>query len=132
MVRLYMRPIICIDVRFFPICTVGPLTMGNGIYFQRANCTQPNQPVQKVSRVAFRGRKLRKCTLSPGMASRVPIFALVQRHIREKGRGDGGYIALLFRVYHRQAFSTCERLLGAQNRLLLSLLRLKMCVCAFE
>jgi hypothetical protein len=55
------------------------MAMGNDIYFQRANCTQPNQPVQKVDRVDFRGRKLRKCTLSPGMASRVPIFALAQR-----------------------------------------------------
>jgi hypothetical protein len=81
MVRLYMRPIIFIDMRFIPICTVRPVVMGHAIYFHWSNCTQPNQPVQKVGCVDIRGRKLRKCTLPPGMASRVQIFALAQRYI---------------------------------------------------
>jgi hypothetical protein len=48
LVRLYMRPIIFIDMRFIPICTVGPVFMGHARYFQWSNCTQPNQPVKKV------------------------------------------------------------------------------------
>jgi hypothetical protein len=104
MVRLYMRPIICIDVSLFPICTVGPVALGSGIYFQQANCTQPNQLVQKVGRVDFRGRKLRKCTLPPGMASRVPIFALAQR----KG-GWGLYGSIVQGVSATCVFLACVR-----------------------
>jgi hypothetical protein len=110
MVRLYMRPIIFIDMRFIPICTVGPVVMGHAIYFQWSNCTQPNQPVQKVGRVDIRGRKLRKCTLPPGMASRVPIFALAQRYIREEGRGGWGlYGSIVQGVSATCVFRACVR-----------------------